>query len=357
MTASNSRASPASTREPSRRSTPSRPTSSQSQSEIRPISSRCGARRWTRSSRPRRLESRRPGADDEHAPRHGGGRGRRLALAADVRVHGAPGAAAAGPEVEEATDAALVAPDARPHRLGTTGERGRDERGVGDRRAHHRDEVRDAGREDRLRLRERRHTSRDDRRDARAAGHGLARRELVAERLVHRSDQLPERVVAAHRDVDEVDEPVVLESDQDPDGLRRLDAALDAFAADDPDPDGEGRARRRPDRRQHLACEPDPVGAVRVVARVRERREERVDEVRVGAVHLDAVEPGPLGARRRGRKALDDRVDHRLGHRLRDAPVDRVGEPGGCPRGRAVARERLDAAVPELGEDARVERV
>ena len=85
------------------------------------------------------------------------------------------------------------------------------------------------------------------------------------------------------------------------------------------------------DRPDDLVDEPIPVperAAVIVLAVVDPRAEELGDQVAVGAVQLDAVEPrrlrpaGPLG------EVLDRLLDLLLGHRLADDPVERVGSAG-----------------------------
>ena len=72
------------------------------------------------------------------------------------------------------------------------------------------------------------------------------------------------------------------------------------------------------DRGEDLDEEPRPVlrrAAVLVLAQVGGRRQELADEVAVGAVQLDAVEPARLDAPGGGGERGDGVVDHRRGHR------------------------------------------
>ncbi len=181
------------------------------------------------------------------------------------------------------------------------------------------------------------------------AGDLLAAGQLVAERVVHRRQELVEPPVRAHRQVEEVDQRFDVPGDGD--RLGRIDPALDEVRAGQAHADGEVGADRGADRFEDLDEEAAAVlqrAAVVVVAQVRRRREILTDQIAVRTVQFDAVEATVTAAHRGGSERGDGVVDHRLRHRA-GHEVDRRGR-------HRRGRHRLPgppvrrAAVPQLLE-------
>ena len=160
------------------------------------------------------------------------------------------------------------------------------------------------------------------------------------------------RLVPAHADVDRVDRAVGSERSRELDDLVRGRAAVDERSPGHPEHDRLPRTAGLPHRGRHRQREPHPplqIPTPLVVAQVRRRRQELVDQVPLRAHDLDAVEPELAGAPGAPREILD-RLQHLLaGQRPRLAPaVARVhgrGRHRGQPERRLV---RVSAGVEQL---------
>ena len=118
------------------------------------------------------------------------------------------------------------------------------------------------------------------------------------------------------------------------------------------------------ERKAHASLER---AAVFVVAAVRQRRHETVQQIAVRHVQLDGVEPATHGTPRRKRKCIAHAVDVVLGHRTRRRPIGaerdrgrrnglpRIGRRGAAlpPRLPRHARGALASGVRELDADLR----
>ena len=276
-------------------------------------------------------------------------------LAPGPRIHRARDRQA----LEDATDAALVAPDAMddlvlPPLLDLVRELG-----IGDLGAGHRHHVGLAGGEDLLR--ERRVLDPAD------GEHGQADDGLdlggqvdeVPVRHVRRLDRLEDVVVARGGDVHVVDLALRLEGLRDPDRVVDVERARDEIRQADAHADDPVRSRAAPHLVDHLAGEPQPVvegAAVLVLALVVERREELVEEVAVRDVHLRPVEAAFARQLRRPAPPVDDLADVLVLHRLRRLAVRRRLDRGRPPEDTEVVRRvarRVEPEVVQLREDHR----
>ncbi len=289
---------------------------------------------------PCRLEAGRAAADHEH----GLGRRRRLEPVA------VPGELAPGRRVHEARDpviprpaapAHLVARDARPHLVGAVGAGLGDQVRVGDLPPDDADHVGLPGGQDRLGRLGRPDVAlgldprvRDDPLELGGERHA----ELL---LVQRDrDDRVEVEIRAGAAGHVVHRPPLVVPRDDLGELRHRQRGRGARVHRDRQADDEVLATRGPDPFQDRGGEPHPpleVAAPRVVAAVRPRRPELVDERVVRREDLDAVEPGVLGAARARDEAVDDLLDLGLGHRMAAVGVVVRGEAGGRP----VRRERV----------------
>ncbi len=259
--------------------------------------------------------------------------------------------------LEHAADAALVAADAVDDLVLAAFAHLVRELGIRDLGTCHRDHVRLALGQDRLRQRGILDPAdREDREPDGALDFG-GELHQVAVGLVGRLDRHVDVVVAGGAHVHVVDLTVLLEQARSLDRVAGGEAARNEVAQGDPDADRPVAADPPPDSVDHLAGEPEPVlerAAVVVVSLVVDGGEELVEEVAVCDVDLRAVEapfPRVLCA---ARPPLDHRVDVLLLHRLRGLAVggrlDRRRPPEHSQVVGRVAR-RVQPEVVELGED------
>ena len=232
----------------------------------------------------------------------------------------------------------------------------RNEVGVGDHRPHERHHVGHTGFDEVTGVIEGHDPAGHDGRHVDLPGDLLAAFDLVAEGIVEGRQELVEAPVGTHRDVEEVHEGLDVPGDRCRFGL--IDTALDEVGARQPHAHRE--PRRRPRRGSRRGSRPgivsgSPRAAVAVVAQVGRRREELTDEVAVGTMQLDAVQPAVTTTRCRRGERGDGLVDHRLGHRSRHHVHRRRRDGRGRHglTGTGVGR----ATVPQLLEDFRAVHV
>ena len=238
----------------------------------------------------------RPAAGDEPARRLIGRGDRSRAespLAPGTRIDGARDRQ----PLEDATDAALVAADAvNELALAALAYLVR-ELGVGDLRAGHCDHVRLAACEDLLGHCRILDAADGEHRQLRQGGfHLRGEVDEIAVGDIRGLDRLEDVVVPGRCDVHVVDPPVGLEQPDSPDRVLDVERARDEVGQADPDANDPVVAGTRPHLLDHLAREAEPVlerPAVLVLALVVERRQELMQEVAVGDVHLRAVKASP----------------------------------------------------------------
>ena len=290
-------------------------------------------------------------ADDEHAARRGSALDLDQ-LMAGGRVDGAAEAHA----VDEPAVQALVGADAGPQRIQCPVARLVRQVGVGDRRPCHADHVGVPVGKDSLADRGMRDAPRvDDRHVDRGAD--LARHRRPRARLVlHRLQVARRAPVVADVDVQVVGQPARRQRARHREPLREVVAALHQLVHAQPDTDGHVPPDGGTDRAQDLHQEPHPVlerPAVLVVALVRERREEELEQVVVVGVDLEAVDLGLQRLPRRPAVLLDELGDLRPRQRVRHVLVD---EPAGRLR-RAMRQPALDDHLHRPARARLVQRV
>ena len=271
-----------------------------------------------------------------------------------ARIHGA----ADRQPLEDAADAALVAADAMDElALASVAHLVR-ELGVGDLGAGHGDHVRLAGCEDLLGHRRILDAADCEHRQVRHAGlYPGGEVDEIAVGHVRRLDRPEDVVVAGGGHVHVVDPPVGLEHLGYPDRVLDVECARNEVGQTDPDADNPVVAGTRTHLLDHLACEAEAVlerPAVLVVALVVERRQELMEEVAVGDVHLRAVEAALACELGGAAPPLDHLADVLVLHRLRRLPVGRRLHRGRAPENPEVVRGvacRIQAEVVQLRED------